>query len=183
LVNSFNKSPAVRCFCLVTPEFNCGGFSFILITDQTMNALQTSTAFTYDFKTNVRKTGSDQEQVVEDSIVDHLNEKDDKWLVCRQCRQKITKPEARISINGSHRHTFANPNGIVFEIGCFSQYRGCSSHGPPSTEFAWFAGYSWQIIVCSKCLTHLGWLFVSHVPKSFAGLVLDRIIQTSFEEK
>jgi hypothetical protein len=100
---------------------------------------------------------------------------EERWIVCRQCLQRLTRPSERTSINGSHRHTFANPSGVVFEIGCFMMVRGCSFIGPPSYEFPWFAGHSWQIAICSTCQTHLGWLFQGQAGVQFCGLILDRL--------
>jgi hypothetical protein len=100
---------------------------------------------------------------------------EERWIVCRQCHQRLTRPSERTSKNGSHTHTFANPSGLVFEIGCFVMVRGCSFIGPPSYEFPWFSGHSWQIAICSTCQTHLGWLFQGREGSQFFGLILDRL--------
>lgn len=60
---------------------------------------------------------------------------EDVWYVCRNCHQRLTQPNERLNIQGRHRHTFANPNGVVFEVVCFSSARGFSFLGPPSMEF------------------------------------------------
>jgi len=99
-------------------------------------------------------------------------------ILCRQCHQVLTKPSERISIQGTHRHTFANPHGIVFQIGCFRSVQGCGYVGPATSEWSWFKGYSWRILVCRMCLTHLGWLYTSAGNESFGGLILDRIIES-----
>jgi hypothetical protein len=102
---------------------------------------------------------------------------DDPGIIrCRQCRRKITHCSARTTADGQHTHAFANPHGIVFEIGCFKLAAGCAPIGPASIEFTWFEGYSWQIIVCGFCRTHLGWLFSSKDMDSFYGLILDRLL-------
>jgi hypothetical protein len=100
---------------------------------------------------------------------------DERWIVCRQCQQRLTLPSERISVNGSHSHTFANPSGVVFEIGCFRMVSGLNFIGPPSYEFPWFAGYSWQIVICSACQTHLGWWFRGPSSNQFYGLILDHL--------
>ena len=106
------------------------------------------------------------------------NEADDEPGVirCRQCRGEITHCSARTTAGGQHTHTFANPHGIVFEIGCFKFANGCDPIGPASTEFTWFEGFSWQIVVCGFCRTHLGWLFSSKYGDSFFGLIMDRLL-------
>lgn len=100
-------------------------------------------------------------------------------ILCRQCRQMVTHASERISVRGGHQHTFANPHGIVFEIGCFRTVQGCGLVGQATLEWSWFKGYSWRILVCKMCLTHLGWLFASTEGESFSGLILDRIIASS----
>jgi len=100
-------------------------------------------------------------------------------ILCRQCHQVITSEMERVAIQGSHQHTFANPNGNVFEIGCFGHTIGCAYAGPPSIEFTWFAGFSWRVAMCGMCLTHLGWHFESAGGKNFHGLIADRLVNES----
>ncbi|MGD2097991.1 MAG: cereblon family protein [Desulfobacterales bacterium] len=102
---------------------------------------------------------------------------EEEYILCRQCRQAITRPAERITVQGSHQHTFANPHGIVFEIGCFKAAQGCGYAGLPSTEFTWFSGYAWRVSFCAMCLTHLGWIFIADSGDSFYGFILDRLIQ------
>jgi hypothetical protein len=102
---------------------------------------------------------------------------EEQYILCRQCHQAITRPAERITVQGAHQHTFANPHGIVFEIGCFKYARGCGYAGPPSTEFTWFSGYAWRVSFCTLCLTHLGWVFIADSGDSFHGFILDRLIQ------
>jgi len=78
-------------------------------------------------------------------------------------------------MEGAFRHTFANPHGYLFEIGCFGDAWGCAPASPPSSEFSWFKGYLWKIGVCRGCSTHLGWVFLSDVHRFF-GLILDKLI-------
>ncbi len=101
--------------------------------------------------------GERPEDEAEDKTVDEYED----LILCRQCNLPITRPAERIDKDGSHRHTFANPHGIVYEIGCFRTAIGCGYSGPASDEFTWFKGYDWRIAVCRACLTHLGWLFSS----------------------
>ena len=98
-----------------------------------------------------------------------------KRYVCRQCRQQITQPGFQLNIQGSHQHTFANPSGIVFDIQCFSNAQGYSFIGPSSDEFTWFSGYTWRIVICSSCLTHIGWYFSKDSGNGFFGFIADRL--------
>ena len=102
--------------------------------------------------------------------------KEDKYICCVQCLQPITRPSDRIAVNGSHVHSFANPSGMIYEIGCFQTATGCGYTGPTTDEFTWFKGYSWKVSYCGKCLLHLGWLFISG-DDSFNGLILDHLIE------
>jgi hypothetical protein len=102
---------------------------------------------------------------------------EEEYILCRQCRQAITRSTDRIAIQGSHQHTFANPHGIVFEIGCFRNVKGCGYAGAASDEFTWFAGYTWRVCYCALCLTHLGWRFSSKGGDFFHGLILDKLIE------
>ncbi|MGB5984318.1 MAG: cereblon family protein, partial [Desulfobacterales bacterium] len=87
----------------------------------------------------------------------------------------------RSAQSGAHRHTFANPHGRVFEIGCFRDAPGCRVQGPALTEFSWFSGYAWRIALCGGCLSHLGWRFQgapSGIPgPGFFGLILNHLIE------
>ena len=103
----------------------------------------------------------------------------DPYILCRGCLYPITRAKERIAVNGAHRHTFANPHGIVFEIGCFKKASGCAAVGPASAEFTWFAGYRWRAGLCLACLTHLGWVFSAAGGDGFHGLILDRLIEPS----
>jgi hypothetical protein len=72
-------------------------------------------------------------------------------------------------------HTFANPHGLVFEIGCFREAAGCSLLGAPTDEFTWFHGFRWRVACCMRCLCHLGWCFTSGAGGRFFGLIVDRL--------
>lgn len=111
------------------------------------------------------------------AVKDQADEPDaESFILCRQCRQIITRPAERIHVNGGHRHTFANPVGLVFEIGCFRSAMGCAQAGSASDEFTWFAGYSWRLALCTGCLNHLGWSFNSRSGDLFFGLILDHLV-------
>jgi hypothetical protein len=105
-------------------------------------------------------------------------EHEDRLLVCAACGRRITSPSARTARSGRHAHTFANPHGFVFHIGCFTTAPGCRAASGPSTDFAWFPGFAWQVAVCRGCGEHLGWLFRS-AEEAFCGLILDRLVERS----
>jgi len=101
--------------------------------------------------------------------------KGEQPICCAHCRQPVTSKRYRMEIDGAHQHTFFNPAGIVFEIGCFSQAIGCMPTGPPSQEFSWFKGFVWRFSLCSSCFSHLGWFFESE-SSSFYGLIGEKLI-------
>jgi hypothetical protein len=98
-------------------------------------------------------------------------------LVCAACLHAVTTTGARIEMSGRHEHTFTNPHGLVFHIGCFAAAPGCLEVSDPSTEFTWFPTYAWQVAICRGCREHLGWLFRSGDSR-FHGLILDRLAES-----
>ena len=92
-------------------------------------------------------------------------------IYCRACGGAVTARDQKIAVHGSHTHTFFNPAGVVFELGCFSAAPGCHSAGVASSEFTWFAGYVWRFTLCRQCNSHLGWVF-EMADSSFWGLIL-----------
>ncbi|MFZ7127308.1 MAG: cereblon family protein [Desulfobacterales bacterium] len=99
----------------------------------------------------------------------------DPHIRCRQCLAIVSHLEDRLPVDGSHHHTFANPAGLVFTIGCFSNAEGCGTVGAYSREFTWFPGYHWRVAVCRRCLSHLGWHFAGS-GGGFWGLILDQLV-------
>ena len=83
----------------------------------------------------------------------------DDSLRCAACDHRITDRGYRSEMGGAHEHTFVNPAGFSFRIGCFIAAPGCKHAGTPSEAFSWFPGWKWQIAICDNCHTHLGWLF------------------------
>ena len=114
------------------------------------------------------------ESIIKEKTYDSDINDDGKNIFCVYCNNLITKQNSQIKINESFKHVFANPHGIVFEIGCFNQAIGCSIFNESSYEFSWFPGYNWRIAVCNSCFNHLGWLFVSDA-NSFFGLILEKL--------
>jgi hypothetical protein len=96
-------------------------------------------------------------------------------LACASCRRPITSGAARIRVGDAHAHSFVNPHGLEFRIGCFGLASGLLTIGDPETFWSWFPGYAWQIEVCAACHQHLGWEFRSSDHR-FHGLILDRLI-------
>jgi len=119
----------------------------------------------------------DAQQAQETAADEALDAADPEAVIlCRRCGHLITRPRNRIIKDGNHRHTFANPSGLVFEIGCFSHAEGCGPSGEPSAEFTWFRGFQWRLALCRACFVHLGWQFTSLGGSAgFWGLILNRL--------
>jgi hypothetical protein len=99
---------------------------------------------------------------------------DEHYILCSTCKAPITAAEYIITVNGMHKHSFTNPAGITYLIGCFLSAEGCLVYGGPTLEHTWFDGFSWKFSLCSKCHIHLGWYYQKEA-NSFFGLILDRL--------
>jgi hypothetical protein len=112
--------------------------------------------------------------VTDDEI--RFGEEKEKKLLCAGCGNVITAQDQRMTVDSKHRHTFFNPAGLVYELGCFRRATGCLPVGESSTEFSWFAGHAWRVGLCSNCQTHIGWLFESG-ESAFFGLIVSRLVE------
>ena len=102
-------------------------------------------------------------------------EEEKELLYCTYCLNLITSGDQRIQMGGSHEHTFINPAGVAFNIGCFRETPGTVFEGIPTEEFTWFKGYQWRMAHCSECLMHIGWQYLQGSHGSFSGLILTRL--------
>ena len=105
------------------------------------------------------------------------NEKEERAILCRACDNKICPLSSGIEVNGRHRHTFYNPEGIIYHIGCFASAPGCIMQGRPTLQFTWFPGFSWIFALCSNCYIHLGWHYRSGGGENFYGLILNKLTE------
>lgn len=97
-------------------------------------------------------------------------------LLCRACSNPITSRDERVELAGAHNHTFANPGGHIFIIGCFRAAGGCISASAETMDFTWFESYAWSMVACRVCMEHLGWRYRSE-KDMFYGLILDKLIE------
>ncbi len=97
-------------------------------------------------------------------------------LLCARCGHAVTASGWCIQIADAHEHSFVNPHGYLFRIGCFREAPGCTQRGEEHAEYSWFPGYRWTMAPCAHCKTHLGWSFRSD-DAVFFGLILDRLVQ------
>jgi len=110
---------------------------------------------------------------------DEGEEREDRHIRCRSCGVDVTEEDAVVRIGGEDAvQCFANPSGILFELLTVGYAWNLRAVGPRTTEFTWFGGYTWRIVLCFPCGAHLGWLFEavgSGTPTRFYGLVLPRL--------
>lgn len=97
-------------------------------------------------------------------------------IICKVCGRTVTSKAQKIAVNGDHSHTFFNPAGVVFELGCFREAVGCVRVGEATSEFTWFSGHCWRFALCRGCKSHLGWFFESE-GQAFYGLILANITE------
>ena len=164
----------------IEPEFSnfAGRHRHLLFSmENVAGRLPLAAGIVYCFRVPRDQPGPEGETAIVEKAAEEQTPEEEEYILCRQCRQAITRPDDRLSIQGAHRHTFANPHGIVFDIGCFRSVIGCGYAGAASDEFTWFAGYNWRICYCRMCLTHLGWIFGSKAGDTFHGLILDKLIE------
>jgi len=98
------------------------------------------------------------------------------WLKCAHCGSRVARTSDRIEVNSHHEHTFINPVGVIYKIGCFKVASGVIEVGPSTTEFSWFSGHSWRCLACGGCEVHLGWSFTA-VGSCFLGLILSQLCE------
>ena len=94
---------------------------------------------------------------------------------CAHCGAVITTRRDRVSRDGEHEHTFTNPAGLVFRIGCFRAASGCVPAGEDTAAYSWFPGFHWRYALCCGCASHLGWRY-SRGSEEFYGLIVDQLI-------
>ena len=118
----------------------------------------------------------DVETLIEDETE---KERDRSPLICAACGERITTLRERVEMSGGHAHTFTNPHGLTFDIGCFRSAPGCRPVGEATEAWTWFRGYAWRIAVCGGCGEHLGWGYEpasgDGSSRGFFGLILDRL--------
>ena len=107
----------------------------------------------------------------------YQEDKDERLILCKYCFNKITSLNAVIERNGKHQHTFYNPEGIIYQIGCFSSAAGCVVFGHSTSAFTWFPGFSWRYAACANCRVQLGWYYQSRSEGNFYGLILNKLIE------
>jgi hypothetical protein len=105
---------------------------------------------------------------------DEVSGSNDESIRCVSCGHRLSEQAYRIAQSGAHEHTFVNPGGVVYRIACFAAAPGCAHVGGTEQAFTWFPGWKWQVAICSRCHTHVGWIFRC-VHDQFHGLILSAL--------
>lgn len=103
--------------------------------------------------------------------------KQESLFYCRYCNSSLASCSDLFAMSKHGVQTqYCNSAGYIHETN--TVYRVISHaigySGEPSTEFSWFPGYQWHIIICKFCAQHVGWEFKAVEPnlspKVFFGL-------------
>jgi cereblon len=101
----------------------------------------------------------------------YLNMK--RLICCAKCEAEIAQQNNVFPMSKDGvQSNYCNPGGYVYETVTVSKATNFTLIGPPSAQFSWFPGYSWTIMQCKMCSSHLGWQFTSAnlKPDKFYGL-------------
>jgi hypothetical protein len=101
-------------------------------------------------------------------------------LTCADCGHLVTRVSERVKVRGRHDHDFRYFNETV-HLGCFRNAQGCIGVQRISKGYSWFRGFAWQIQVCEKCFSQLGWKYMSE-DESFYGLILKMLREIESED-
>jgi hypothetical protein len=93
---------------------------------------------------------------------------------CIACLTPLADTADATRVDGHHHHSFVNPHGFIYRIRCYAAARNVSMHGTPSDAFTWFRGFTWTIIDCTACATHVGWRFEG-TASTFFALIADKV--------
>lgn len=99
------------------------------------------------------------------------------YFDCKRCSTQIASYSDIFAMaKGNVNANYCNPAGYIHETLTVHKTLEDSVRivDRPSTEFSWFPGYAWQIAVCMRCQSHIGWKFIAVTknlkPKTFFGL-------------
>ena len=98
----------------------------------------------------------------------------ERWVVCNACGGLVADGRAKTVVGGAFAHSFINPAGMIFRVGCFAEAPGARATGEASEHWSWFAGFKWQAGLCVACGRHLGWFFTGG-ERGFVALILDAV--------
>lgn len=102
---------------------------------------------------------------------------DGSVFVCRVCRNPIAHCKELFAMSKyGVQSQYCNSSGYIHETNTVYKLfpNAVIFSGEPSSEFSWFPGYEWHIIVCKRCSRHIGWQFRAStenlIPALFFGI-------------
>ncbi|XP_017969206.1 protein cereblon homolog isoform X3 [Drosophila navojoa] len=115
---------------------------------------------------------------------------EESLFYCRYCDSSLAYCSDLFAMSKHGVQTqYCNSAGYIHETN--TVYRviahAIGYSGEPSTEFSWFPGYQWHIIICKFCAQHVGWEFKAVepnlAPKVFFGLAGSSVRIGKFRER
>ncbi len=108
---------------------------------------------------------------------DHKNK---RLFLCAVCGAYIAGSSDLIRIEGAQSHSHVNPAGVRCNFFTVSKCDNVFAGEELYEEHSWFNGYGWRFMTCSKCMSHLGWVYDAlsdeKHPSSFAGLLINSVV-------
>jgi hypothetical protein len=85
---------------------------------------------------------------------------EERRFLCRVCENTITDSSQLFCMRAATvQQVFPNPYGQMRVIMTAKHAQSVAVIGEATSDFTWFAGYSWRVVYCAECRSHLGWLF------------------------
>jgi len=103
---------------------------------------------------------------------DEVAEEEYRRIRCRTCRNEVGDPGDTFRAGEDPVQVFVNQAGFAHEVMTVRNAWNVLITGQPTTEFTWFPGYAWRHLLCGRCGSHLGWLYLAvadATPRSFVG--------------
>lgn len=91
-------------------------------------------------------------------------ERSEPLIHCKTCSLPLSRAMHMFPVGGAEGTTgaYVNEHGCVHQTITIRHLNqdGVLYSGGPQTRDSWFPGYSWTIMSCAVCFSHLGWKFV-----------------------
>ncbi|KOB66813.1 putative cereblon [Operophtera brumata] len=79
-------------------------------------------------------------------------------VCCSGCLAELARREHVFAMSSDGVHsTYTNPGGHMHDVVTVTRAVHVAPAGLASAEYSWFPGYAWTILMCSRCMAHVGW--------------------------
>ncbi|MEW5852108.1 MAG: cereblon family protein [Myxococcota bacterium] len=106
---------------------------------------------------------------------------EDTSYVCARCGAFLARRSDQLTVDGKTLHERVNPVGFPHRFMTLTRCEAASPIDEPTTDFTWFEGCAWQVVLCAGCRVHLGWHFQGE-GRSFWGVLVERMKEVSATE-